>query len=56
MPVSQRLWDSSVILDYLSGNLDVQPACDNLIADAARGNLEIVVTVVIEAEVAYLNG
>ncbi len=56
MPVSQRLWDSSVILDYLSGNQGVQPDCDNLIRQARDGYLEIVVTAVTEAEVAFLNG
>jgi len=58
MPITQRLWDSNVILDYLSGNPGVQPDCDNLIAEANNvpRNLEIVVTAVTEAEVAYLNG
>ncbi len=56
MPVSQRLWDSNVILDYLSGNPNVQPDCDNLITQAGGGDLEIVVTAVTEAEVAFLDG
>lgn len=56
MPVQQRLWDANVVLDYLSGNKSVQPNCDLIIGQAQQGQLEIVVSTIAEAEVAYLQG
>lgn len=52
----QRLWDANVPLDYLSGNSRVQPDCDLIIEQAERGQLEIVVSTIAEAEVAYIEG
>jgi len=54
--IEQRVWDTNVVLDYLSGNQAVQPACDLIIGQAEQGQLEIVVSVITEAEAAYLEG
>ncbi len=51
-----RLWDSCVILDYLGGNDAVAQACSNIIAQAERGELEIMVSALATVEVAYLKG
>ncbi len=54
--VRQRLWDANVVLDYLSGNQNVQPDCDLILNQAQQGQIEIVVSTIAEAEVAYLPG
>ena len=51
-----RLWDSCVIIDYLGGNDAVRQACSNIIAQAERGELEIMVSALATVEVAYLRG
>ena len=56
MPAPRRLWDSSVIIDYLVGNEEVAEACKQTIEQAERGELEIVVSALAAVEVAYLRG
>ena len=51
-----RLWDSCVIIDYLGGNDAVRQACSGIIAQAERGELEIMVSALATVEVAYLRG
>ena len=54
--VSRRLWDSCVIIDYLAGRAEAAEACQKIIAQAERGELEIVVSAIATIEVAYLEG
>ncbi len=54
--VPRRLWDSCVVLGYLSGQEDIRNNCDLIIGQAERGELEIVVSTIAQAEVAYLTG
>ena len=56
MVVPRRMWESSVVIGYLSGSPFAQPTCDLIIAQAERGELEIVVCTMAEAEVAFLRG
>lgn len=56
MAVPRRLWDACVVLAYLSGDTQVKPACDLIINQAESRQLEIVVSTIAEAEVAYLPG
>ena len=56
MPLPRRLWDSCVIIDYLAGRAEVAEACKKIIAQAERGELEIVVSSIATIEVAYLEG
>ncbi len=56
MPLPRRLWDSCVIIDYLGGREDVARACSEIIDQAERGEIEIVVSVIATIEVAYLAG
>jgi predicted nucleic acid-binding protein len=56
MPPPRRLWDSCVIIDYLAGRADVAKACSEIIKQAERGEIEIVVSVIATIEVAYLAG
>lgn len=56
MPTPRRLWDSSVIIDYLAGNQNVSGHCQLIVGQAERGELEIVVSTLAAAEVAYLEG
>ena len=56
MALPRRLWDSSVIIGYLSGSLEVLEISKQIIAQAERGELEIVVSAVATVEVAYLRG
>lgn len=56
MVIRRRMWESSVIIAYLSGANSVKPDCDLIIAEAKQGKLEIVVSTLAEAEVAYLKG
>ena len=56
MALPRRLWCSSVVLAYLSGSDLVRPDCDLIIQQAQRGELEIAVSILAEAEVAYLEG
>lgn len=56
MPVQQRMWDTNIVLDYLSGNQRVQPDCDLIINEGGQGQLEIVVSTITETEVAHLSG
>lgn len=56
MPPPRRLWDSNVILDYLGGREEYQEAIEGILAQAAGGNVEIVVSTLAIAEVAYLEG
>lgn len=54
--ISRRLWDSCVVLGYLSGQREIKSDCDLIVAQAERGELEIVVSTIAQAEVAYLSG
>lgn len=56
MPLPRHLWDSCVIIDYLAGRPEVAEACKKIIAQAERGELEIVVSSIATIEVAYLKG
>ena len=56
MPPPRRLWDSCVIIDYLAGRADVAEPCSEIIEQAERGEIEIVVSVIATIEVAYLAG
>lgn len=56
MPASRRLWDSSVILSYLAGYELVAEHCQLIVEQAERGEVEIVVSTLAAAEVAYLDG
>ena len=55
MPLPRRLWDSCVIIDYLAGSAKAE-ACNKIITQAERGELEIVVSTIATIEVAYLRG
>ena len=54
MPLQRRLWDSSVIIGYLAGDEAVYEPCRSIIEQAERGELEIVVSALAAAEVAFL--
>ena len=56
MPPSRRLWDSSVVIGFLSGNPALAETCPQVISAAARGEIEIVVSTMAATEVAYLEG
>ncbi len=56
MVVPRRLWDSCVVLGYLSGQKEIKTDCDGIIGQAERGEMEIVVSTIAQAEVAYLSG
>lgn len=56
MPMPRRLWDSSVVIGYLAGQPDIAEDCENIIGQAERGELEIVVSALATIEVAYLEG
>ena len=56
MPAQRRLWDSCVIIDYLVGRAGVAESCSNIIEQAERGEIEIVVSALATIEVAYLQG
>lgn len=56
MAVSRRLWDSNLVLSYLSGDTKVQPDCDLIIEQAKGRQLELVVSTIALAEVAFLKG
>ena len=56
MRLPRRLWDSSVIIGYLAGQPDIANDCENIIEQAERGELEIVVSALATIEVAYLEG
>ena len=56
MPGPRRLWDSCIILGYLGGEVHLAEPCDAVIEAAERGELEIMVSMEAEIEVAYLRG
>ena len=56
MPAPRRLWDSSVIIDYLAGRAEVGEACTKIVEQAERGEIEIVVSALAAVEVAFLRG
>ncbi len=56
MPPRRRLWNSSVIIGYLAGEEAVYEHCRSIIEQAERGEVEIVVSTLAAAEVAYLEG
>ena len=56
MPPPRRLWDSMVILNYLGGLEEGKVEVEGILTQAGRGNLQIVVSTLAIAEVAYLDG
>ena len=55
MPPPRRLWDSCTIIYYLAGKAEDNPECPEIIAQAKRGELEIMVSMLAEAEVAKVD-
>jgi len=51
----RRLWCSCTIIDYLKGEARAAEHCDAILAQAERGELEIVVSALAAAEVAKVN-
>ncbi len=56
MPTPRRLWDSCTIIGYLAGSPAVGETCSQIIEQAERGELAIVVSAMAMIEVAYLEG
>ena len=56
MPIPRRFWDSNIVIGYLAGHLSLKAECDQIIEAGKRGELEILVSTMAEAEVAYLDG
>lgn len=56
MPPPRRLWCSCAILYYLAGRQEAHPDCQQILDQGERGQLEIMVSVLAEAEVAKLEG
>ncbi|OGO06087.1 MAG: hypothetical protein A2Y60_00100, partial [Chloroflexi bacterium RBG_13_54_9] len=56
MAVPRRLWDSSVVIGYLSGQQDIKTDCNQIIEQAKGRQLEIVVSTIALAEAAYIPG
>lgn len=57
MAVPRRMWDSSVVLSYLSGDYpSIQNACNLINQQGQRGELEILVSTIAQAEAALLKG
>lgn len=56
MAIPRRLWDSCVILGYLSGQKDIKTDCEQIIQQCERGELEIATSTLAQAEVAYIQG
>ena len=56
MPGPRRLWDSSVVIGYLAGEVDLAEPCGDIIAAAKRGELQIALSIEAAIEVAYLKG
>ena len=52
----RRLWCSCIVLGYLSGQQDIQHDCELIINQAQGGDLEIIVSTLAQAEVAYIEG
>jgi predicted nucleic acid-binding protein len=55
MAKPRRLWDASVIIDYLKGTGEAG-VCDDIIEHAGKGDLEIAVSMLAHAEVAKVDG
>ena len=56
MAIPRRLWDSCIILGYLSGQTGIKTDCEQIIQQAERGELEIATSTLAQAEVAYIQG
>lgn len=56
MAVPRRVWDSCIVIGYLAGDDDLKPDCLQIIEQAQRGELEIMVSALATIEVAYLKG
>lgn len=54
MAIPRRLWDSNLVLSYLSGDPNIHRDCDLIIGQAERGELELAVSAIAEVEVAFL--
>jgi predicted nucleic acid-binding protein len=56
MGIPRRLWDSCVVTGYLCGASVASKDTKLVLEQAGRGEIEIVVSAVTEAEVAFLQG
>ena len=56
MPGSRRVWCSCVILDYLKGAPNAEEQCGLIIEAAEKGQTEIIVSALAEAEVGNIEG
>ncbi|MCH7786479.1 MAG: type II toxin-antitoxin system VapC family toxin [Chloroflexi bacterium] len=56
MAVPRRVWDSCIVIGYLAGYEELKPDCLQIIEQAKRGELEIMVSALATIEVAYLQG
>ena len=56
MDVPRRVWDSCIVIGYLAGYEVLKPDCLQIIEQAQRGELEIIVSAFTPIEVAYLQG
>lgn len=56
MADARRVWDSCTIIDYLAGTERAAPHCQLIIDSAQRGETEIIVSALAEAEVVKLDG
>ena len=52
----RRLWDTSVIIDFLEGTSRASPSVPLIIEEARRGDTKIFVSTLAEAEVVKING
>ena len=55
MVTQRRLWDSSVVIGYLAGDQNLQPACIRIIHQAEHNQTEILVSQIALVETAYIN-
>ena len=53
---TRRLWDSSVVIGYLTGDQRIHSVCSQIIQQAERGNIEILVSQLAKSECAYIGG
>ena len=56
MPPPRRMWESNVVIGYLAGNEALRESCPLIVEQARQGELEIVVSTMVQVEVAYLEG
>ena len=56
MPPPRRLWDSSVVIGYLTGDQSIGLACSQIIRQAELKETEILVSQMAIVETSYLRG